>query len=85
MSAKVLGLADIGEADAALVGGKAYHLAQLLQAGFPIPNGFCLTTTATQTWNEDAREALLEAYRSMGGGSVAVRSSAPGENGEDAS
>jgi pyruvate,water dikinase len=85
VSAKVLGLGEIDEADAALVGGKAFHLAQLLRAGFPVPAGFCLTTAATEIWNDDARQALLEAYRRMGGGSVAVRSSAPGEDGENAS
>ena len=29
-----------------LVGGKAYGLARLLAAGFPVPNGFCVTTEA---------------------------------------
>lgn len=81
----VLGLDAINEAHAPLVGGKAFHLAQLLQAGFPVPAGFCLTTSATEAWNDDTRAALIEAYLRMGGGSVAVRSSAPGEDGEDAS
>lgn len=81
----VLGLDEIGEADAAHVGGKAYHLAQLQQAGLPVPAGFCLTTHATRSWDDAARAALLAAYRAMGGGFVAVRSSAPGEDGDDAS
>lgn len=81
----VIGLDQISEADAAQVGGKAYHLAQLSNAGFPVPAGFSLTTHATQAWDDAAREALLQAYRNMGGGAVAVRSSAPGEDGEDAS
>ena len=72
-------------ADAACVGGKAYHLAQLLQAGFPVPPGFSLTTHATRAWDDAARAALLAGYRALGGGAVAVRSSAPGEDGEDAS
>ncbi len=81
----VLGLDEIDEAHASLVGGKAYHLAQLLRAGFPIPHGFCLTTSATQRWDDAAKQTLLAAYRAMGGGAVAVRSSAPGEDGEEAS
>ena len=32
--------------DPSLVGGKAYGLARLLAAGFPVPNGFCVTTEA---------------------------------------
>jgi pyruvate,water dikinase len=28
------------------LGGKAYHLARMRQAGFPVPRGFCLTTEA---------------------------------------
>lgn len=81
----VLGFDEIGEAHAPLVGGKAFHLAQLAKAGFPVPAGFCLTTHATHARDDAAREALLAAYRRMGGGAVAVRSSAPGEDGEDAS
>ena len=83
--ALVLGLGEMRAADAACVGGKAYHLAQLLQAGFPVPPGFSLTTQATGAWDDAARAALLDGYRALGGGAVAVRSSAPGEDGEDAS
>jgi rifampicin phosphotransferase len=85
VSARVLQLADIGENAASLVGGKALHLAQLRQAGFPVPDGFCLTTTATRDWDDDARAALIQAYYAMGGGKVAVRSSACGEDGDEAS
>lgn len=81
----VLGLGEICKAHAPLVGGKTLHLAQLLQAGFPVPTGFCLTTSATQAWGDTAKQALLDAYRRIGGGAVAVRSSAPEEDGEDAS
>lgn len=81
----VIGLAELGADEAASVGGKACHLAQLLQAGFPVPAGFCLTTHATRAWDDAARAALLAAYRALGGGPVAVRSSAPDEDGEQAS
>ncbi|OIQ92611.1 phosphoenolpyruvate synthase [mine drainage metagenome] len=83
--ALVLGLSEIDSVHAPLVGGKAFHLAQLHQAGFPVPDGFCLTTSATESWGDAAKQALLDAYRRMGGGAVAVRSSALEEDGEDAS
>ncbi|GAA2561018.1 PEP/pyruvate-binding domain-containing protein [Pseudonocardia hydrocarbonoxydans] len=66
----VLGLAHA--ADAARTGGKAAHLAALLAAGFPVPDGFCVTTgayarvaTGVPTGGPDlaarARAALLAA------------------------
>ena len=33
-----------GQCDEEIVGGKAAKLAQLAQAGFNVPRGFCLTT-----------------------------------------
>ena len=65
-----LGLAHA--ADAARTGGKAAHLAALLAAGFPVPDGFCVTTgayarvsTGVPTGGPDlaarARAALLAA------------------------
>jgi rifampicin phosphotransferase len=39
-------LADIDRRDAALVGGKGANLGDLAQAGFPVPDGFVLTTRA---------------------------------------
>ncbi|MBC7261878.1 MAG: PEP/pyruvate-binding domain-containing protein, partial [Chloroflexi bacterium] len=41
-------LEEITSEDRALVGGKAFNLAQIAQAGFPVPAGFCVTTTAYQ-------------------------------------
>ncbi|MGC8787515.1 MAG: PEP/pyruvate-binding domain-containing protein, partial [Anaerolineae bacterium] len=41
-------LEEITSEDRALVGGKAFNLAQIAQAGFPVPAGFCITTTAYQ-------------------------------------
>ena len=63
------------------VGGKAEGLARLIQHGFDVPEGFVIV---------GAREGQLpadvdERYRSMGGGKVAVRSSAIGEDSGDAS
>ena len=42
----VLGLAAVTAAMVPLVGGKAANLGELLSAGMPVPDGFCLTTDA---------------------------------------
>ncbi len=43
-----------------LVGGKAANLGELIHAGFPVPRGFCVTTTAYALLNDAARlEPLL--------------------------
>jgi pyruvate,water dikinase len=67
----------------ALVGGKGLNLALAMQAGLPVPDGFVVTTEAFQ--NPTATDAILAAYRNLGGGAVAVRSSATTEDGTDAS
>ncbi len=45
-TALVLPFSDIDKHDTALVGGKGANLGELAAAGFPVPNGFCLTSTA---------------------------------------
>jgi pyruvate,water dikinase len=77
---EVIPLDAIGSDDLPLVGGKALSLAQLLRAGLPVPPGFCVTTQAYRRGELD-REAIATAYRSLGEGSVAVRSSATAEDG----
>ena len=42
----VLGLGHLSAGMLALVGGKAANLGELLSAGLPVPEGFCLTTAA---------------------------------------
>ena len=43
-----------------MVGGKAANLGELIHAGFPVPPGFCVTTSAYALLNEDARlESIL--------------------------
>ena len=42
----VMDLSDLGSAPLPLAGGKAVNLGRLTAAGFPVPRGFCLTTTA---------------------------------------
>jgi pyruvate,water dikinase len=70
------------------VGGKGRSLALLSRAGFPVPPGFCIASTAQRRLNgrpphEDAplSRQILEAYHQLGGGPVAVRSSATTEDG----
>ncbi|MFJ5697530.1 PEP/pyruvate-binding domain-containing protein [Arthrobacter sp. NPDC093139] len=46
MSALVLGLGAVNAAMLPRVGGKAANLGELLAAGLPVPEGFCLTTAA---------------------------------------
>src|ERR687897_1963150 len=42
----VVGLARLSSGDLASGGGKAANLGELLRAGFPVPPGFVITTTA---------------------------------------
>jgi len=42
----VVWLKDVGKEDGALVGGKGANLGEMTQAGFPVPNGFIVTSTA---------------------------------------
>src|SRR4051794_2053422 len=84
-----LGLVD-PHADS--VGGKAHSLALLSRAGFPVPPGFCITSAAQRRLNGQPPQAdatlcrhILDAYHQLGGGLVAVRSSATAEDGRDAS
>ncbi|MFH1044681.1 MAG: PEP/pyruvate-binding domain-containing protein [Pseudomonadota bacterium] len=93
--ADVLDLAEIRPGDQMLVGAKAYNLGLLLQAGFPVANGFCITTNAFQKFgmhlheaslaSGPLREVILGAYRKAGIKTAAVRSSATEEDRPDAS
>ncbi len=72
----IRGLADLRSADEATFGGKSAHLGELLAAGFNVPAGFAIAGEA-----DDAE--ITAAYAQLGG-VVAVRSSAVGEDGADA-
>jgi pyruvate,water dikinase len=61
-------------------GAKAVNLGRLMRAGLPVPPGFCFDETVAA---DDA--AVVAAYRGLGGGFVAVRSSAAGEDEASAS
>ena len=110
-SVLVVDLAQLGVGDLDHGGGKAANLGELLRTGFPVPQGFVITTTAYDlmvrsnelqhnivaassrgdaalvrtgfekaTIPPEVEQAILEGYRRMGGGSVAVRSSATAED-----
>ena len=42
-------LSDLSRDDVATAGGKAANLGELVRAGFPVPNGFVVTTEAYAT------------------------------------
>ncbi|HEX4610606.1 MAG TPA: PEP/pyruvate-binding domain-containing protein [Urbifossiella sp.] len=82
----------ITDADAARVGGKGHSLGRTAAAGLPVPPGFVVTTAAyrrLQPAGIRSDPAFVEQFaahlRSLGDGPVAVRSSATGEDGAEAS
>jgi phosphohistidine swiveling domain-containing protein len=81
---------DIQPGDGDAVGGKGLSLARLASAGLPVPPGFCITTEAHRRLRGRAPDETLAgqiaaAYERLGGGRVAVRSSATAEDGAAAS
>jgi pyruvate,water dikinase len=83
---------QIQDGDVDSVGGKGLSLGRMSAAGLPVPPGFCVTTSAYrrlqgQPLAGDAAlvEQIHAAYRQLGGGLVAVRSSATAEDGAVAS
>ncbi|WP_342372462.1 PEP/pyruvate-binding domain-containing protein [Propioniciclava soli] len=96
----VLPLADVGREDIRLAGGKGANLGELLRAGFPVPDGFVVTTAAfddssagsgsggsgsggsgsVRPVSDALAGVVAAAYASLGGGPVAVRSSATAED-----
>src|SRR5947199_10553849 len=82
--------AEIAEGDADAVGGKRLSLGLLARAGLPVPPGFCVTTAAHRghadhALSESLQQKIIQSYRGLGGGAVAVRSSATAEDGAAAS
>jgi len=78
VSCEISTLVEITDASA---GGKAYGLARLVAMGLPVPPAFVLRNAST----DDFPDALDQCYLDLGKASVAVRSSALGEDGGDAS
>jgi phosphohistidine swiveling domain-containing protein len=79
---------QIEPGDADTVGGKGLSLGVMAGAGLPVPPGFCVTSAAYRRLQGRAplsdpglSAAITEAYRGLGGGRVAVRSSATSEDG----
>jgi pyruvate,water dikinase len=84
--------AEIQPGDVEAVGGKGLSLGLMAQAGLPVPPGFCVTSDAYRRWRangsgseaepqEELRKRITNAYRDLGGGLVAIRSSATTEDG----
>jgi len=78
--------------DGDTVGGKGLSLGRLTRAGLPVPPGFCVTSAAhrrlrglTPRQDEALAAAIVAAYQQLGGGPVAVRSSATAEDGSSSS
>jgi phosphohistidine swiveling domain-containing protein len=80
----IVALSAINDRMIDLVGGKAAGLGALIKAGENVPAGFCVTTNVFRR-GELPRTAVVDAYRHLGGGPVAVRSSATAEDLPDAS
>ncbi len=76
---RILAISDIQDE---AVGGKAEGLNKLTNLGFAVPPAFVILDI---TAPDALPEGLEEAYASVGGGKVAVRSSALGEDGAEAS
>lgn len=82
---EVLALVEVGRA-VARAGGKGANLGELIRAGFDVPPGFVITTAAYRQaagapeWPVVLRRQILDAYARLGGGPVAVRSSATAED-----
>jgi pyruvate, water dikinase len=69
-------------------GGKAVELGAAIRGGLPVPGGFALSVAAVDAVKQGdaAACALVERmYTELGGGPVAARSSAVGEDGQHAS
>jgi Phosphoenolpyruvate synthase/pyruvate phosphate dikinase len=81
----VVALSDAAE-HRDVIGGKAAGLAELIAAGERVPPGFCVTTVAHDAVREagalpdQLRKEIVTAYERLGGGAVAVRSSATAED-----
>lgn len=88
-------LADVRATDIAFAGGKGAKLAELVAAGLPVPDAFVVGVPAylaamaavpAATPSGDVRDAIVANYQAMGHDvAVAVRSSAPAEDGVTAS
>lgn len=81
---RILSLDDPESTNPGLVGGKAASLARL-RTKYPVPPGFVLPWTVFGPDGDLTVGDLKDAYDRLGADSVAVRSSAVGEDGQEAS
>ncbi|QYC40883.1 Phosphoenolpyruvate synthase [Nonomuraea coxensis DSM 45129] len=81
---RLVRLSDVDASMIDLVGGKAAGLGEMIKAGERVPDGFCVTVEAYRSGDLPERE-LADAYERLGGGRVAVRSSATAEDLPEAS
>lgn len=73
----VLSLAVITASMVPVVGGKAAALGDLLRSGFPVPDGFCVTTTAYDLVTQTAGlERLLDALADASGDAAQLQQQA---------
>ncbi|MFB9474303.1 PEP/pyruvate-binding domain-containing protein [Nonomuraea salmonea] len=79
----IIDVAAAGSSMVETVGGKAAGLGEMIRAGERVPDGFCLTVAAYRS-GELPEQELIDAYERLGGGRVAVRSSATTEDLPDA-
>src|SRR6266851_10009977 len=73
----IVPLDAVGTADLGWVGGKAANLGELKKSGFNVPDGFIVIG--------EPHEGLADAVNGLGGGPLAVRSSALAEDLAEAS
>jgi pyruvate,water dikinase len=89
VSKTLLWFSEIGQPEASAVGGKGLNLGLMSAAGLPVPPGFVITAEAYRAaggaMQDFLRIEILAAYDRLGGGLVAVRSSATAEDGAEAS
>lgn len=78
-------LVALRDAGAAACGAKAASLGALLRAGLPVPDGVVVPFPAYGSGTGDLVDVLGPAVAALGGGPVAVRSSAADEDGAGAS
>src|SRR4249919_1205402 len=82
-------LAELRRDNAEEFGGKSANLGELLAGEIPVPPGFAIAASANREFGSvvpaDLREELTSRYAELGEPAVAVRSSALGEDSQEAS
>lgn len=81
----ILSLGEVIQDDISVCGGKGASLGELINAGFPVPSGFVVTTEVfkkfrKQEFPKDFKEQIYKAFDELGASPVAVRSSSVAED-----